>query len=253
MSHLDIISVILVDDHPVVRTGIRQILGYATDIAIIGECGGGYDAITLILKLQPTIVVLNVNLPDISGIGVIQQLKASGYTGHILLLSAYNDGSLILEALKQGAVGYLTKDEILTTLGKAIRDIAHGEVNWLIHHTKHQTLQYSYLDSFLDKNPLSVPSHMLLLSSREQQVLRELASGSNNRQIAHKLTISEGTVKNHITAIYSKISVCTRAEAVAWAWQHGFVYPNLSADTSTQISHLGNPAHRHGRKGSFEK
>jgi DNA-binding NarL/FixJ family response regulator len=212
---MDTINVVLADDHPVVRSGIRTLLEKAPDISVVGEASDGYETLRLVDNLKPHVLLLDMELPGLKGIEVAQQLKASGATVRILALSAYDDEQYIFGLFSTGAVGYMTKDEALSTITDAVRGVAGGEVGWLSRRVTAKVMQRKIVQAQPAADTLT------LLSVRERQVLQLVASGMPNEQIRATLCISDGTVKNHITNIYGKLGVRTRAEAVAWAWRHG--------------------------------
>ncbi len=220
---LDCVRVVLVDDHPIVRAGIRQLLERTADITVIGESGEGQEALRLIVNLQPDVVVLDMKLLGMQGTEVMHQLRIAGFSGHILALSAYDDEDYISAVLANGAAGYLTKEEAPTAIADAIRGVAQGETGWLSRRVAAKVLHRNRLPMLSEHPQYQNISYRSLLSDRELQVLCELARGQNNQEIAQSLTIAEGTVKNHITTIYGRIGVRTRAEATAWAWQHGLL------------------------------
>ncbi|WP_081752840.1 response regulator [Kallotenue papyrolyticum] len=211
-----LIRVLLVDDHPVVRAGIRSLLEKAPDITIIGEANTGKEALRLIEELMPDIVVLDIKLPDLSGVEVARCLQARAVPVRILALSAYDDEEYIFSLLACGAAGYLTKDEASQTIVEAVRGLAHGQEGWLSRRATAKLLRRQLCKPAAAEQPLQ-------LSAREHEVLRLVARGYDNQAIAERLHICEGTVKNHVTNIYSKLGVRTRAEAVARAWETGLV------------------------------
>lgn len=208
------IRVVLADDHPVVRRGIRSLLEQAPDVAVVGEASDGAEALRLVETLAPDVLLLDMEMPGLSGVDVARRLHAAEAPVRVLALSAYDDEQYIFGLLDSGAAGYLTKDEAPTTIVEAVRGVAHGEEGWIsrraaakiVHRRRH-----------------ALEAATASLSDREREVLRLVARGLSNSEIADTLFIAEGTVKNHVTHIYAKLDLRTRAEAVAWAWQHGLV------------------------------
>jgi DNA-binding NarL/FixJ family response regulator len=217
------IRVVLADDHPVVRSGIRTLLEKAPDIAVIGEASDGYEALRLVAELQPDVLLLDMELPRMMGLEVAQRLQAEGSPVRILVLSAYDDEQYIFGLLSSGAVGYMTKDEALSNLIDAVRGVAQGEAGWLSRRATARVMQRKLAGT----KPAT--DQAALLSARERQVIQLVARGYPNEQIAETLNISDGTVKNHVTNIYGKLGVRTRAEAVAWAWKQGLVDDQASS------------------------
>lgn len=208
------IRVMLADDHPVVRTGIRNLLEKHADIVVVGEATNGLEALRIVEELKPDVLLLDMEMPGLSGVEVARRLKSVCSTARLLVLSAYDDEQYIFALLSSGAAGYLTKDEVPTMIGDAVRGIANGEEGWLSRRVTAKVLQRN--QAAQQRNDTN-----MLLSSRERQVLQLVAQGRDNEQIGATLNISDGTVKNHVTNIYSKLGVRTRAEAVALAWQQG--------------------------------
>lgn len=205
------IRVLLIDDHPIVRSGIRMLLEQAGDIQIVGEADHGNDALSLVKRLSPDVVLLDMEMPGKTGVEVARELKAANSPTRVLALSAYDDEQYILNLLMEGAAGYLTKEEALDTIVDAVRGVARGEEGWLSRratariataHIKERT-----------KNPVE-------LTERETEVLALLKKGWSNSRIAEELYLSERTVRFHLTNIYDKIQVSSRAEAISWALTH---------------------------------
>lgn len=211
--------VLLADDHPVVRNGIRQLLEEAPDLAVIGEAADGATALQLVEGLAPDVLLLDMELPIVSGVEVARRLAVAGAPVRILGLSAYDDPAYIFGLLNSGASGYLTKDEALTMVAEAVRGVAGGETGWLSRRVAARVMQRHQEQRARPDLPTESPA----LSEREDQVLRLAARGAANEQIAATLCLSTGTVKNHVTSIYSKLGVRSRAAAIAWAWQRGLV------------------------------
>ena len=207
------IRVVIIDDHPAIRTGIRSALGKAGDIEVVGEAARGDDALYLIDQLRPDVVLMDCRLPGIDGTKVAQLINARGVDTRVLALSAYADEHYIQSMLQAGAVGYLLKEEALDTVIDAIRAVHRGEV-WYSREVMPQV-------AALARGSTNTTLEQIGLTDREVGVLRLLARGWDNQRIAKELRITEGTVKNHVTSIYTKLGVRTRAEAVAWAWRHG--------------------------------
>ena len=208
------IRIVLADDHPVVRRGIRSMLEKASDLVVVGEADGGEEALRLVEHLAPDVLLLDMEMPDISGLEVTRRLLADGSPVHVLALSAHDDEQYIFGLLDHGAAGYLTKDEAPSTIVEAVRGVARGEKGWISRRVANKLVR---------RKRMALEAATSALSDREREVLRLMGRGYNNTRIAETLFISEGTVKNHVTHIYDKLNLRTRAEAVAWAWQHGMM------------------------------
>lgn len=203
----DSIRVLLVDDHPVVRSGIRMLLERAADIQIIGEADRGQQGLDLIARLQPDVVLLDMEMPDMTGVDVMRTLQSQGSPVRVLGMSAYDDPEYIRSLLGAGAYGYLTKDEALDSIVEAVRGVAQGQEGWLSRRAAARL-------TALTRQPASDP---IQLTEREEEVLRALAKGWSNDQIADHLVITERTVRYHLTNIYQKLNLSSRAETIAWA------------------------------------
>lgn len=208
---MTMIRVILVDDHPVVRSGIRHLLEKTSDIVVVGESGEGSEALRLIDELAPDVVLLDMEMPGQTGIEIARQLQAANSPVRILAISAYDDEHYILALLSSGAAGYLTKDEAPERIHEAVRGVARGEEGWLSRRAAAQVIAWTRNGA----------PHKDSLTEREVEVLRLLVCGWSNGTVAEALSLSERTVRFHITNICSKLSLSTRAEVIAWAMRHG--------------------------------
>lgn len=207
------IRVILADDHPVVRTGIRTLLQQADDIVVVAETGNGSEVFALVNKLTPDVLLLDMEMPGLSGVEVAMKLKVEGAPVRVLALSAYDDEDYIRNLLRHGAAGYLTKEEATEIIIDAVRGVARGEEGWF---SRRAIAQLSALTRS-DHSPAKE------LSNRELDVLRLVAAGKTNIEIGHALGISEKTVEKHIGALFNKLQVSSRTEAAVLAVQQGLV------------------------------
>ena len=211
------IRVVVVDDHPVVRAGMRLILDAADNIVVVGEGGSGADALRLVTQHRPDVLVLDVNLPDLNGLEVTQRLRDRGATAAILILTVQDDQPTVFGLLEAGASGYVLKDEALETLVSAVHAAARGD-SWLSPAVARQVVHRAIGQRPTPSRPLSLP-----LTPREVQVLRLLAQGLDNAAIAQQLMVTRRTVQNHVSSIYGKLEVSTRTEAVLFAIRQGLV------------------------------
>lgn len=214
------IKVVVVEDHPTTRFGLVTLLDIAEDIEVVGEFETGSDALGKITALQPDVVILEVRLPDLSGEQVAEEIRQMELDAKVVAFSAFTTEEHIIGMLNAGALGYVSKTESPQVLLNAIRSVARNEP-WL------SSTAAAVLMSFRKGELPAQPR----LSTREKDVLRLLPRGYTNGQIAETLMISEATVKNHLTNIYSKLGVKSRAGAIAWAWQQGMTNQNRSAFT----------------------
>ncbi len=208
-------TIVIVDDHPIVRAGMRAILDAAADINVVGEGANGADALRLVDELRPDVLALDVQLPDQNGLDVTRQLRAKGVATAVLILTVHDDPQTIFGLLECGAVGYVLKDEALETLINAVRAAARGET-WLSPAVASQVVRRAVA------SPASDSSEILsALTPREVEVLRLLARGLNNTAIARALVVTKRTVQNHISNIYGKLEATSRTEAALLAIRHG--------------------------------
>lgn len=220
-----ITTVVIVDDHPIVRAGMRAILSSEADINVVGEGANGADALRLVDELQPDVLALDVQLPDLNGLEVTRRLHAQGGKTAILILTVHTGNETVFGLLEAGAVGYVLKDEALETLVSAVRAAARGE-SWFSPAVASQVVRRAV------SNPKVESSEVLsILTPREVDTLRLLARGLDNTAIARALVVTKRTVQNHISNIYGKLGVSSRTEAMLYAIRHGL----------TQISPGENP------------
>ncbi|HEU4324154.1 MAG TPA: response regulator transcription factor [Roseiflexaceae bacterium] len=212
------IRVVLADDHPVVRAGIRKLLEHAPDITIIGEAHDGVQALHMADVYVPDVLLLDMELPVISGVQVARQLHTSGSPVRVLALSTYDDDQYIFGLLECGAAGYLTKEEAPETIVEAVRGVVRGEAGWLSRRVTARVVRRSHSGSAHSDEVASAT-----LTEREGDVLRLIALDWENQRIAEKLKISERTVKFHISNIYQKLHVTSRTGAILYAIKRGWI------------------------------
>jgi len=224
------ITVAIVDDHPIVRAGMRSVLDLADDITVAAEGGNGSEALQLVAEHIPDVLVLDLNLPDRNGVEVTRQLRSQNFPTAILILTAHDDSQAIFELLENGAIGYVLKDEALETLANAVRAAASGK-SWLSPTIASQVVQRAVKQ----QSEVGQGAHSSLteehLTTRERQVLSLLADGLDNTAIAERLTLTKRTVQNHISNIYGKLGVTSRTEAMLYAIRHGLARVSLEENT----------------------
>ena len=212
VSPLATIRVILVDDHPALRMGLRIVLEQAPDVQVVAEAGTGEEALALIHALQPDVAVLDCQLPGLSGAQVAAEIRRLRLSTRVLALSAYTDDAVIQGMVQAGALGYLLKEEAPAAIVDAVRAAARGEGRW-------SAAVASRLAAWAVRPAASEANADL--TSRELEVVRLLARGWDNQRIGQELHISEHTVRFHLRNIREKIGVQTRTEAAVWAVRSG--------------------------------
>jgi len=201
------IRVFLVEDHAIVREGISNLLELSEDVEVIGTAASAEDALTALSSAKPDVLLLDMKLPKLSGVELMQRLQASAELPPTLILTTFEDDGLLLDGLRAGAKGYLLKDVSLEQLLAAIREIATGG-SYINPAVTERVLQAA------GKTSASSGHGAGGLTERETHVLRLVAGGYSNREIATALEVSEGTVKNHVSSILAKLGVRDRTRAV---------------------------------------
>jgi DNA-binding NarL/FixJ family response regulator len=219
----DPISIILVDDHEVVRNGVRAYLDTLSDFHVVGEASSGEEALKLVSDLIPDIVLLDLILPGMDGVETTRRLKKISPRTQVVVLTSYHEDVHIFPALKAGAIAYILKDMKMEKLVEALRRARQGEV------TLHPRVAVRVLQSIRGEDAESEPL-FTELTERELDVLRLIANGLTNSQISEKLVISENTVKGHVSNILSKLHVADRTQVAVYAWQKGLVQRDQSKD-----------------------
>ena len=206
------IRILIVDDHPVVRDGLRGMLASDPDFDVVGDASDGADALSMAEALGPDVILMDLRMPGLGGAAAIRKLNELDMPARVLVLTTYDSDSDVVPALEAGATGYLLKDTPREDLVRAIHAAARGEA----------VLAPSVATRLVSQ--LRAPAHDVL-SERELEVLRLIAQGETNRGAAAQLFISEATVKTHLLHIYEKLGVGDRAAAVASAYERGLLTP----------------------------
>lgn len=204
------IRLLIVDDHPVVRDGLRCMFANKSCCEVVGEAADGAQAVALANELQPNVILMDLHMPGMDGVRAIEQLVKNGSPSRVLVLTTYDQDSYVLPAIEAGATGYLLKDAPREDLLRAVQAVANGETvlspsvaGRLVHQVRQPTRE--------------------VLSQRELEILKLVADGTTNREIARTLFISEATVKTHLLHIYEKLEVPDRAAAVGEAYKRGLL------------------------------
>lgn len=209
----DDIRIVIVDDHSIVRNGLRALLDTEADLDVVGEAENGRQAVDRVLQLRPDVTLMDLEMPVMNGIDAIQEISRQWPEARILVLTSFATDDKVFPAVKAGALGYLLKNTAPDELTEAIRRVARGE---------------SSLDPLVARKLLEELSHPPKqpgteepLTDREEQVLKLIAKGYSNKQIASELVISDTTVRSHVSSILGKLHVASRTQAALYALREG--------------------------------
>lgn len=222
------IRVILVDDEPIVRSGIAMLLSGEPDIEVVADVAGGQDAVELVVQLHPDVVVTDVRMPGMDGVETTRRIVAAtaglndDFQVKVLVLTTFHVDKAVYAALRAGASGFILKDAAPTELVAAVRAIAAGEA-WL-----DPAVAKRLIDEFALRPESGIPSSEEFgsLTGREREVLVLIAHGLSNPEISDYLVVSEGTTKTHVSRIFAKLGFRDRAQAIASAYKSGLVRPD---------------------------
>jgi DNA-binding NarL/FixJ family response regulator len=203
------IRVVIVDDHAVVRSGLSQLLGGTDDIEVVGQAGDGAEALEVVRRTDPDVVLMDLQMPGVDGVSATRAIVAEGLRVEVVVLTSYSDSERIVAALDAGAVGYLLKDADPEDVLDGVRAVSRGESP--IHPRAARQLLTARADA-------PVPGQ---LTAREAEVLKLVRAGLANKQIARRLGISDRTVKAHLTSVFQRIGVVDRTQAALWAERNG--------------------------------
>ena len=210
------INILIVDDHEVVRKGVRSYLETLPDFRVVGEASSGEKGIEMVTELIPDIVLLDLIMPGMDGVETTRQIKKISPRTQVVVLTSYHEDVHIFPALKAGAISYILKDMKMEKLVDALHRAVRGEV------TLHPRVAARVLQNIRGEHDEGQPL-FTDLTEREHDVLKLIANGMTNSQIAEKLVISENTVKGHVSNILSKLHVADRTQVAVYAWQRGLV------------------------------
>ncbi|MBA3643033.1 MAG: response regulator transcription factor [Chloroflexota bacterium] len=219
------IELVIVDDHPIFRRGIRWSLEHEPDLVVVGEAGDGPSAIQQIEMTSPNVVLIDINMPQMSGLEVTRIVKRRQPQTNVIILTMHEDDEQLFHAIRVGAAAYATKDIEASELIRLIRRVARGE--YLINDTvlSRPFVAARVLEQFREMSQMGIGSEGVFspLTPREVEILDCVAQGNSNKEIARILSISDQTVKNHITSILRKLAVNDRTQAVIFALRHGWI------------------------------
>ncbi|HEY6405955.1 MAG TPA: response regulator transcription factor [Ktedonobacteraceae bacterium] len=209
------IRILIADDHPLVRSGMRALLAATEDLKVIGEAATGEEAVSLATSLQPEVVVMDLRMPGISGIEATRRIMQSYPHMRILVVTLFEDDDSVFAALRAGARGYILKEANEVEVLRAIRAVSSGDAIFSV------TIAQRLIDFFATPRPAALAPPFPELTEREREILTLIAQGRNNSEIAQTLVISMKTVRNYISSIFSKLQVADRAQAMLRAREAG--------------------------------
>lgn len=210
---MNLINVLLADDHMMVREGIHQLLELEENICVVGEAGNGIECIDAIFRLNPDVVILDINMPKMDGLSVLKEVREKKIACKIIVLTFYNEIGIIQDAVDSGANGYILKEADSAILIKAINVVISGG----------RYIQPSIAAMIRQNKIIEQQKNVEVLTKRELEIIRLLVGGLFNKEIADHLNISEKTVKNHISSIFRKINVSDRTQAAVYAIKNNLV------------------------------
>jgi DNA-binding NarL/FixJ family response regulator len=210
------ITVMLVDDHAIVRGGVAAYLSAQKDIEVVGEAASGKEAVELAEKLAPDVILMDLLMPQMDGVEATWRVRRVSPRSQVIVLTSYHEDTHIFPAIKAGALSYLLKDIEPQELAEAIRSASRGEA------AVHPKVASRMMAELRGDQDQSINSYNAL-TEREQEVLRCIADGMSNAQIAEALVISEKTVKSHVSNILNKLHLSDRTQAAVFAWREGIV------------------------------
>jgi DNA-binding NarL/FixJ family response regulator len=222
-EHPEPVTVVVADDQAAVREGLVLLLGTLPGITVVGQAEDGVAAVETVVATQPQVVLMDLNMPRCDGVEATRRIRADHPGTQVVVLTTYSDDESILGALQAGALGYLTKDATRAEIGRAVLAAAVGQA------VLDPAVQQRLLSAAV-RAPAAQPDHAPdELTPRESDVLRLIAQGKSNREIARALYVSEATVKTHVNRIFAKTGSRDRTQAIRYAYTHGYADPARSS------------------------
>jgi len=212
------IKILLVDDQPLFREGLRTLLSVNLDFEVVGEAGNGEEALQLARRLMPSVVLMDLQMPVLDGVAATRRLRDELPDCRVIVLTTFDDDEMVFDGLRAGALGYMLKDAPSEKLAEAIRLAARGESFLQPSVAAKVVAEFARLTNKRESHSQSLVEP---LSDREQEILVLIASGASNREIAQTLFLAEGTVKNHVTSVLGKLGVRDRTQAALKAREIG--------------------------------
>ena len=219
------IRVLLADDQDIIRTGLTIILNHQPDLEVVAQAADGIEAVELAKQLQPDVILMDIKMPRLNGIQATRQIVSALPKTQIIILTTYDTDDWVFDGIRAGAVGYLLKDTSGDNLGDAVRGAMKGEsqIDPTVARKVLREFQQFSPNRSATPRPPAEEEPLERLTDREEEVLKLLAAGLSNKEIATQLSLSEGTVKNHISAILAKLHANDRTQAVLTALKRGLV------------------------------
>ena len=220
------IRVLLADDQDIIRTGLTIILNHQPDLDVIGQAADGIEAVDMAKQLHPDVILMDIKMPRLNGIQATRQIMAELPRTQIIILTTYDNDDWVFDGIRAGAVGYLLKDTSSENLAEAVRGALRGESQMDPTVARKVLREFQHMTAGRRppaESPAPKDEPLEKLTDREEEILKLLAAGLSNKEIAQKLSLSEGTVKNHISAILAKLHANDRTQAVLTALKRGLV------------------------------
>ncbi|WP_447527547.1 MULTISPECIES: two-component system response regulator NarL [unclassified Vreelandella] len=214
-SHDTPATLLIIDDHPLLRRGVAQLLELEDDLELVGDTGSPEEGIRMTLSLEPDLVLLDLNMPDIDGLEALRRLRENDFSGRIVMFTVSDHEEDVVAALRAGADGYLLKDMEPEDMVRQLRQAALGRM------VISESLTALLAEALRNQRATPTAPDIRSLTQREREILRQLAGGLSNKLIARKLDITEGTVKVHVKHLLKKLNLRSRVEAAVWAVQAG--------------------------------
>ncbi|NAW34376.1 two-component system response regulator NarL [Halomonas alimentaria] len=208
-------TILIIDDHPLLRRGVSQLLELEDDLLLAGEAGDPREGIRLALELDPDMVLLDLNMPQMDGIETLKRLRDGGFAGRVVMFTVSDHEEDVVNALRSGADGYLLKDMDPDEMVRQLRQASLGRM------VISESLTALLAEALCSQRNQPAAPDIHSLTQREREILLELAAGLSNKMIARKLEITEGTVKVHVKHLLKKLNLRSRVEAAVWAVQEG--------------------------------
>lgn len=215
------IGVLLVDDHAVVRQGLRMFIEMQSDMQVLGEGANGLEAVELAAYLNPDVILLDLLMPQMDGVEATRKILQDNPQSRVLILTSFGDDDKIFPAIRAGAQGYLLKDIQPRDLVQAIRETYRGKAQLHPDVARRLMMEVSRDEPVKEPQLISLPTELQGLTEREREVLEHIARGLTNHEIAEKMVISEKTVKTHVSNLLDKLDLEDRTRAAIWALKHG--------------------------------